>query len=181
MQIFFRNDEISVLIRRRRNAVRTSDDFFNEIFQFKCQRSVVELKSTNLNFYYDKGYKEFKNWTRSAFNAFEINLFYFFNKWKKIRWAQQYMRKILSQRWNNYKKKNLKIASTTWSWKNFFKFLFNSMKNSKNKRLVAIQKYNFIQQKQSQSVSDFVIYFEMFKNDLNEFIAVQKKIIFFIV
>ena len=49
------------------------------------------------------------------------------------------------------------------------------MKNSKNKRLVAVQKYDSARQKQSQSVNDFVIYFEMLENDLNEFIAVQKR------
>ena len=49
------------------------------------------------------------------------------------------------------------------------------MKNSKNKRIVAIQKYDFVRQKQSQSVNDFVIYLEMFENDLDEFIAVQKR------
>ena len=85
------------------------------------------------------------------------------------------MRKTLSQRWNNYKKKNLETASTTWFWKNFFKFLFNLMKDSKNRRLVAAQKYDFARQKQSQSVNDFVTYLEMLENDLNEFIAVQKK------
>ena len=162
-------------IRRRRNVVQISDDSFDEIFQFKRQRSVAELKSANLNLYYDKSYKEFKNWTRNALNAFEINSFYFFNKWEKICWTQQYMRETSSQRWDNYKKKNLETASTTWSWKNFSKFLFNLMKNSKNRRLVAVQKYDFARQKQSQSVNDFVIYLEMFENDLDEFIAVQKK------
>ena len=49
------------------------------------------------------------------------------------------------------------------------------MKNSKNKRLAAIQKYDSARQKQSQNVNDFVIYFEMLENDLNEFIAVQKR------
>ena len=49
------------------------------------------------------------------------------------------------------------------------------MKNFENKRLAAVQKYDFVKQEQSQSVSDFVIYFKMFENDLNEFIAVQKK------
>ena len=46
------------------------------------------------------------------------------------------------------------------------------MKNSKNRRLVAIQKYDSTQQKQSQSVNDFVAYLEMLEDDLNEFIAV---------
>ena len=159
-------------IKRRRSVVRASNDSFNETSQLKRQRSVVKLKSANLNLYYGKSYKEFKNWTRNALNAFEINSFYFFNEWEKIRWAQQYMRKTPSQRWNSYKEKNLETASTTWSWKNFSKFLFNLIKNSKNKRLVAAQKYDSARQKQSQSVSDFVTYFEMLENDLNEFTAV---------
>ena len=49
------------------------------------------------------------------------------------------------------------------------------MKNFENKRLVAIQKYDFVKQKQSQNINDFVIYFEMLENDLNEFIVVHKK------
>ena len=49
------------------------------------------------------------------------------------------------------------------------------MKNFENKRLVAVQKYDFVKQKQLQNVNDFVIYFKMFENDLNEFIVVQKK------
>ena len=49
------------------------------------------------------------------------------------------------------------------------------MKNSKNKRLAAVQKYDSARQKQSQNVNNFVIYLEMFKNDLNEFIVVQKR------
>ena len=61
LQIFFQNNKISVSIRRKCNVARASDNFFDEIFQFKCQRSVAELKSTNLNFYYNKNYKEFKN------------------------------------------------------------------------------------------------------------------------
>ena len=85
------------------------------------------------------------------------------------------MRETLSQRWDNYKKKNLETVSTTWSWKNFSKFLLNLMKDSKNKRLVAAQKYDSAQQEQSQSVSDFVIYLKMLENDLDEFIAVQKR------
>ena len=49
------------------------------------------------------------------------------------------------------------------------------MKDPKNKRLVAVQKYDSARQKQSQNVNDFVIYFEMLENDLNEFIVVQKR------
>ena len=49
------------------------------------------------------------------------------------------------------------------------------MKNSKNKQLTAVQKYDSARQKQSQNINDFVIYFKMLENDLNEFIVVQKR------
>ena len=49
------------------------------------------------------------------------------------------------------------------------------MKNSKNRRLVAAQKYDSARQKQSQNVNDFVIYLEMLEDDLDKFIAVQKR------
>ena len=42
LQIFFRDDEISVSIKCKRNVARASDDFFNKISQFKCQCSVAE-------------------------------------------------------------------------------------------------------------------------------------------
>ena len=61
LQTSFRNDEVSVSIKRRRSVARASDDSFDETSQFKRQRSVAELKSANLNLYYDKSYKEFKN------------------------------------------------------------------------------------------------------------------------
>ena len=61
LQTSLRDDEVSVSIRRRRSAARASDDSFDEISQFKRQRSVAELKSANLNLYYDKNYKEFKD------------------------------------------------------------------------------------------------------------------------
>ena len=61
LQTFLRNDEVNVSIKRKRSAVRASDDSFDEISQFKRQRSVAELKSANLNLYYNKNYKEFKN------------------------------------------------------------------------------------------------------------------------
>ena len=72
-------------IKRRRSVISANNDFFNKISQFKRQRSVAELKSTDLNLYYNKNYKEFKNWVRNTLNTFEINLFYFLNKWEKIR------------------------------------------------------------------------------------------------
>ena len=61
LQIFFQNDKVNVSIRCKRSVARASNNFFNKIFQLKCQRSIVELKSTNLNLYYNKNYKEFKN------------------------------------------------------------------------------------------------------------------------
>ena len=61
LQTPLRNDEVSVSIRRRRSAAQASDDFFDEISQLKRQRSVAELKSANLDLYYGKSYKEFKN------------------------------------------------------------------------------------------------------------------------
>ncbi len=36
-------------------------DFFNNAFALKRQRLIVDLKSTNLNFYYNKSFKKFKN------------------------------------------------------------------------------------------------------------------------
>ena len=48
-------------IRRRRSVIEIYNDFFDEIFQFKCQCLIVELKSANLNLYYNKSYKEFKD------------------------------------------------------------------------------------------------------------------------
>ena len=61
LQIFFRNDEVNVSIKRKRSVVQANNDFFDKIFQFKRQRSIAELKSANLNLYYNKSYKEFKN------------------------------------------------------------------------------------------------------------------------
>ena len=49
------------------------------------------------------------------------------------------------------------------------------MKNPKNKRLIAIQKYDSVRQKQSQSMNDFMTYLEMLENNLDEFIVVQKR------
>ena len=61
LQTFIRENEIQTSTKLKRNIASTNNDSSNEIFQFKRQRSIVELKSTNLNFYYDKSYKEFKD------------------------------------------------------------------------------------------------------------------------
>ena len=52
----------------------------NKILKLKRQRSTIDLKLTNFDIYNDKSFKEFKNWTRNVFNAFEVNFFYFFLK-----------------------------------------------------------------------------------------------------
>ena len=61
LQTFIRENEIQMSTKRKRNVASTNNDFSNEISQLKRQRSIIELKSTNLNFYYNKSYKEFKN------------------------------------------------------------------------------------------------------------------------
>ena len=61
LQIFIQKDEIQMSTKCKRNIISTSNDSLNKISQSKRQRSIVELKSTNLNFYYNKSYKEFKN------------------------------------------------------------------------------------------------------------------------
>ena len=61
LQILIRKNEIQTSIKCKRNVVSTSDNSLNEILQLKRQRSIIKLKSTNLNFYYDKSYKKFKD------------------------------------------------------------------------------------------------------------------------
>ena len=137
-----KNDEIETSLTRRRRITKTDENLLAKVSKLKWQRSTIDLKSTNLDIYNDKNFKKFKNWTRSALNAFEINSFYFFSKWIKINWAQQFIRDTPSQRWNNKKEKNLKIIQKTWQWKNFSNFLINLMKNSQNRRFVVAQKHN---------------------------------------
>ena len=61
LQTFIRKNEVQTSTKRKRNVASASDDSLNETSQFKRQRSIVELKSTNLNLYYDKNYKKFKD------------------------------------------------------------------------------------------------------------------------
>ena len=170
-----KDDEIETLSTRRRRITEIDENLFTEILKLKRQRSTINLKSTNLNIYNDKSFKKFKNWTRNAFNAFEINLFYFFSKWIKINWTQQFIRDTSSQRWNNKKEKNLKIIQKTWQWKNFSNFLINLIKNSQNCRFVVAQKYDATKQNQLQSVNDFVVYVEVLETDFDEFISIQQR------
>ena len=61
LQTLFKNEKMNVLIKCRRSVAAASDDSLNKIFQFKHQRSIIELNSKILNLYYDKSYKKFKN------------------------------------------------------------------------------------------------------------------------
>ena len=110
---FLRNDEVKTQSTRRRRTIEIDENLLTEASELKRQRLIIDLKSANLNIYHDKSFKKFKNWTRNALNAFEINFSYFFSEWIKISWAQQFIRDISSQRWSSKKEKNLKIIQKT--------------------------------------------------------------------
>ena len=141
-----RNDEIETQSTRRRRTIKIDENLLTEVLKLKRQRLIIDLKSTNLDIYHDKSFKKFKDWTRNALNAFEINFSYFLSKWIKINWVQQFIRDTSSQRWNNKKEKNLKIIQKTWKWKNFSNFLIDFMKNSQNRRFIAAQKHDTTKQ-----------------------------------
>ena len=82
-----KNDEIETSSTRCRRITKVDENFLAKVLKLKRQRLIIDLKSTNFNIYNDKSFKKFKNWTRNAFNAFEINFFYFFSKWIKINWT----------------------------------------------------------------------------------------------
>ena len=142
MRKSLRNDEVKTQSTRRRKTIEIDENLLTEVSELKQQRLIIDLKFTNLNTYHDKSFKKFKNWTRNAFNAFEINFSYFFSKWIKISWVQQFIRDTSSQRWDSKKEKNLKIIQKTWKWKNFSNFLIDFMKNSQNRRFIAAQKHD---------------------------------------
>ena len=137
MREFLRDDEIKTQLTQRCRTIEIKKNLLTEASELKRQRLIINLKFTNLDIYHDKSFKKFKNWTRNALNAFEINFSYFFSKWIKISWIQQFIRDTSSQHWNNKKEKNLKIIQKTWKWKNFSNFLIDFMKNSQNRRFIA--------------------------------------------
>ena len=49
------------------------------------------------------------------------------------------------------------------------------MKNSQNRRFIAVQKHDAVRQNQSQSVNDFVAYVEVLKINLDKFTSIQQK------
>ena len=116
-----KNDEIETSSTRRRKITKTDKNLLTKISKLKRQRSTINLKSTNFDIYNDKSFKKFKNWTHNAFNVFEISFFYFFSKWIKINWAQQFIRDTSSQRWNN-KKKKFEDYSENVTMKEFLEF-----------------------------------------------------------
>ena len=75
-----KNDEIETLSTRRRRIIKIDENLFTKISKLKRQRSIIDLKSTNLDIYNDKNFKKFKNWTRNVFNAFKVSFSYFFSK-----------------------------------------------------------------------------------------------------
>ena len=75
-----KDDEIETLSTRRRKIIKIDKNLFAKASKLKRQRLTIDLKLTNFDIYNDKNFKKFKNWTRNTFNAFEINLFYFFLK-----------------------------------------------------------------------------------------------------
>ena len=103
MRKFLQNDEIKTQLTRRCRTIEIDENFLTEASKLKRQHLIIDLKFANRDIYHDKNFKKFKNWTRSAFNAFEINFSYFFSKWIKINWIQQFIRDTSSQRWNKKK------------------------------------------------------------------------------
>ena len=56
-----KNDEVEMLSTRRRRITKIDENLFAKILKLKRQRSIIDLKSTNLNIYNDKNFKKFKN------------------------------------------------------------------------------------------------------------------------
>ena len=137
-----RDNEIALIVRRdrARKTLENNLDLFDSSFEFlfeieisrlKKQRSLFVLKSINLNNYFDKNFKEYQDWIRSARNAFEDFARYFRTKFDKITWAQQFFRDTSTTRWNNYKR-----TYSNWNreaiWKNFFDYMKRLIEKSEN-------------------------------------------------
>ena len=56
-----KNDEIKTSSMQRRRITKIDEDFLIKVLKLKQQRSIINLKSTNLNIYNDKNFKKFKN------------------------------------------------------------------------------------------------------------------------
>ena len=140
MRKFLRTDKIKAQSTRCRRMIEIDENFLTEALKLKRQRLIIDLKFINFDIYHDKSFKKFKDWTRNALNAFKTNFSYFFSKWIKISWAQQFIRDTSLQHWNN--KKILKIIQKTWKWKNFSNFLIDFIKNLQNQCFIVVQKHD---------------------------------------
>ena len=56
-----KNDEVETSSTRRRKITKNNENLFIKTLKLKRQRSTIDLKSTNLDIYNDKSFKEFKD------------------------------------------------------------------------------------------------------------------------
>ena len=56
-----KNDEVETSSTRRRKITKIDENLFAKTSKLKRQRSIIDLKSTNLDTYNDKSFKKFKN------------------------------------------------------------------------------------------------------------------------
>jgi len=61
LQKSIRNNKIILQEQHRKRINNTNKNSFNNVFALKRQYSIVNLKLTNLNLYYNKSFKKFKN------------------------------------------------------------------------------------------------------------------------
>ncbi len=61
LQELIRDNKIILQKQCYKHISNTNKDFFNNIFELKKQYSIVDFKLINLNFYFNKSLKKFKN------------------------------------------------------------------------------------------------------------------------
>lgn len=167
-----RDDEVKATSSRR-PRVDDSDSDGNRP-AVKKQRFSRFIRSVNLDLYYGKSFKEWKEWTRSAKNAHEVSEEWFPTDDAKIRWAQQFLRETSTARWEGYKDKH-KEETRNWEWNQFTQYLVDLIEDSDNRRLTSARLYDEVKQGYSQSVSEFVAYIETLEADLDEYTERQKR------
>ena len=52
---------MKTLSTQRRKIIKIDENFLTEVSELKRERLIIDLKSANLNIYYDKNFKKFKN------------------------------------------------------------------------------------------------------------------------
>ena len=123
---FLWNDEIKTQLTQRCRTIEINENFLIKISKLKRQRLIIDLKFANLNIYYDKSFKKFKDWTRSVLNAFKINFLYFFfqNELKSVEFSSSFATRrrsaeITKKRiWKLYK--NVKIKKLLELFNRFY-------------------------------------------------------------